>query len=381
MATDTVTACRTELLDSVVPFWLANSLDREYGGYLHHLDRDGSVYCTDKMMWMEHREVWMFSRLYNRLERRAEWLDAARLGAEFLREHGRDKNGDWYFLLDRQGHPLIAPYNVFSDLFAVLAYLEYATASGEGWPIDLARATFERIEARAGNPKGSFEKRLPAARTMVEHAFPMMNFHVTRELASALGDPIYDVLSRHHLGVILDTLLDPKTGLLYEYAMPDGSRPHGPAGRLVNPGHAIESAWFMLEYARELEDEKLITTAVRILNAAFEIGWDGDHGGLLYFVDVGGFPPLQLEWSMKLWWPHVEALYAFLLGYKLTGEATLLAKHELVFRYCWERFRDPAYGEWYGYLDREGRPTHFLKGGRFKGFYHLPRGLLNCVLL
>jgi N-acylglucosamine 2-epimerase len=373
--------CRNELLESVVPFWLRHSLDLQYGGYLHHLDRDGTVFCTDKMMWLQHREVWMFSRLYNRLEKRPEWLNAARLGAEFLRSHGRDDNGDWYFLLDRQGQPLVAPYSIFSDLFAVIAYLEYGRATGEGWAFDIARETFRRVEKRLDNPKGRYEKRLPAARTTVEHALPMIMFSVTRELSAVFGDKSFEMASRRSLDFILDTLVEAETGILYEFAMPDGSRPQGPAGRLVNPGHAIESAWFMLEYARETEDDKLTATAVSILNSAFDAGWDRDNGGLFSFVDIGGRPPLQLEWSMKLWWPHTEALYAFLLAHRLTGDAGLLERHRMVFDYCWKHFRDPDYGEWFGYLDRDGHPTHLLKGGRFKGFFHLPRALLNCALL
>src|SRR5262245_19285293 len=70
---------RAMLFDDVVPFWMRHSLDWQHGGYLHHLDRDGSVYCEDKMMWMEWRQVYMLSRLYLEVEPRAEWLDAARL--------------------------------------------------------------------------------------------------------------------------------------------------------------------------------------------------------------------------------------------------------------------------------------------------------------
>jgi len=380
MKTDYTAVYRKELLENIVPFWMKHSLDKKHGGYYHHFDRDGSVFCTDKMMWLQHREVWMFSRLYNLLEKNKAWLDAAKLGAEFLREHGRDENGDWYFLLSETGEPLTVPYNIFSDTFAVIAYLEYGKATGEGWAFDIAKATFKRVLARADNPKGKWEKRLPAARKAVEHSFPMIMFSVTRELAKVLGKE-YGESSQRYLDMIFDKLVDWKTGLLYEYAMPDGSRPAGPAGRLINPGHAIESAWFILEYAREIGNEELVKKSVKILNAAFEIGWDKKHKGLLYFIDTEGKPPMQLEWDMKLWWPHTEALYAFLLAYDTLGDKELGKRHKMIHDYCWKHFRDPQYGEWFGYLNREGKPTHMLKGGRFKCFFHTPRALLNSILL
>ena len=209
----------------------------------------------------------------------------------------------------------------------------------------------------------------------------MIMFSVARDLAATFGEEEYGPLAKKHLDVILDKLVDPETGLLYEFAAPDGSRPAGPAGRLVNPGHAIESAWFILEHARATCDEGLARTAVRILRAALDIGWDREHGGILYFVDVEGRPPMQLEWSMKLWWPMTEAMYVTLLAWKLSGDDHYLLQHETVRCWAWEHFRDEECGEWFGYLDRRGERTHDLKGGQWKGFFHLPRALLYSIEL
>ncbi|MDP4185163.1 MAG: AGE family epimerase/isomerase, partial [Bacteroidota bacterium] len=113
---------KDELLNNVIPFWLEHSKDSEYGGYYSCLDRFGNVFDTDKFIWLQGREVWMFSMLYNEMENRQEWLEMAIHGAEFLKQHGRDEKGDWYFSLDRQGNPLVQPYNIFSDCFAAMAF-------------------------------------------------------------------------------------------------------------------------------------------------------------------------------------------------------------------------------------------------------------------
>ena len=105
---------RSELLDSVLPFWLNHSQDKEYGGYFSCLNRDGSIYDTDKFIWLQGREVWLFSMLYNKVEKRSEWLDCAVQGGEFLKKYGHDGNYNWYFSLTRDGRPLVEPYNIFS---------------------------------------------------------------------------------------------------------------------------------------------------------------------------------------------------------------------------------------------------------------------------
>lgn len=122
---------KSELLDKVIPFWLEKSQDKEFGGYFTCLDRDGSVYDTDKFIWLQGREVWMFATLYNKVEKRQEWLDCAIQGAEFLKKYGHDGNLNWYFSLDREGNPLVEPYNIFSYTFAVIAFgqLSIATAT------------------------------------------------------------------------------------------------------------------------------------------------------------------------------------------------------------------------------------------------------------
>ena len=58
------------LLQDVIPFWEKYSLDRENGGYFTCLDREGKVYDTDKFIWLQNRQVWLFSTLYNQLEKR-----------------------------------------------------------------------------------------------------------------------------------------------------------------------------------------------------------------------------------------------------------------------------------------------------------------------
>ena len=370
---------RGELLDNVLPFWEQFSLDGECGGYFTCLDRDGRVYDTDKFVWLQGRQVWTFSMLYNRLERRQTWLDTARHGAVFLRDHGRDAKGQWYFSLDRAGRPLVAPYNIFSDCFAAMAFSQLSLATGEAWAADIARRTFANILRRRDNPKGRYSKAMPGTRPMKSFALPMILVNLSFEMEGVVPQAELDEIVDHCVTEVVDLFLDRRKKMIYENVAPDGGHPDCFEGRVMNPGHGIEAMWFLLDVARRRKDSKLIKLAVDTMLAILERSWDPEYGGIYAFMDAKGNPPQQLEWDQKIWWAHCESLVGLLMAYALTGRAACWEWFEKVHRYTWRRYRDPECGEWYGYLNRRGEVLLPLKGGKWKGCFHVPRALFRCA--
>jgi N-acylglucosamine 2-epimerase len=370
---------RSSLFDDVIPFWERHSPDREHGGYFTCLDRDGRVFDTDKFVWLQARQVWTFSMLYNRVERRPAWLEMARLGADFLRAHGQAANGDWYFSLTRAGQPLVQPYNVFSDCFAAMAFGQYALAAGDDQAAILAQTTYRNILRRQENPKGSYNKIVPGTRPLKNFALPMILCNLTLELAHLLPHAEIEATADACVQAVMSEFLDPVSNLVVENIAPDGRRVDSFEGRLLNPGHAIEAMWFIMDIAQRRGDRTSIEKAVDVTLATLESGWDEEFGGVFYFLDRLGHPPQQLEWDQKLWWVHMEALVALALGYALTRRTDCWSWYERVHDYAWKHFPDPQHGEWYGYLNRRGEVLLPLKGGKWKGCFHVPRGLLRCA--
>ncbi len=372
---------RSALVDDVIPFWLKNSPDREHGGYFTCLNRDGSVFDTDKFVWLQAREVWMFSKFYNALEPRQEFLDMATLGAKFLVDHGRAANGDWYFALDRAGKPLVQPYNIFSDCFATMAFAQYGSAAKATWATELATQTFERILKRWDNPKGPYNKIVPGSRPMKSMVLPMITVNLAMEVGAALPDYPVEKVIRENLHALMDTFVDRKTKLIYEHVALDGSHPDTFDGRVIHAGHGIECMWFVMDAAQAYGETALINRAADALEDQLAFAWDETYGGILHFLDALGKPPQQLEWDQKFWWAHIETLIALLLGWKLTRRPSLLKWYHKVHDYTWSHFPDPQYGEWYGYLNRRGEVLLPLKGGKWKGCFHVPRGLMKCAAI
>ena len=366
------------LLEDVIPFWEGHSLDRECGGFFTSLDRQGRVYDTDKFMWLQGRQVWTFSMLHNRLEKRAAWLDVARHGAAFMRKHGMDAGGNWYFALNRAGRPLVQPYNIFSDCFAVMAFSQYALASGDKEAEAIALRTFRNILKRQGDPKGKYAKAVPGTRPLVSLVLPMILSNLVLELEWLLDPAEVEPVLDNAIRYVMDICLDKPRLLVRESVNPDGSPADCFDGRLINPGHGIEAMWFMMDLAVRRKDAAMINRCVDVILSLLDFGWDCEHGGIFYFRDADDRPLDKLEWDQKLWWVHLESLVALAKGYALTGRKECRDWFERVHDYTWAHFPDPQYGEWFGYLNRRGEVLINAKGGKWKGCFHVPRALFLC---
>jgi len=366
------------LLNNVLPFWSKYSCDCQYGGYFTCLDREGNVYDTDKFIWLQNRQVWTYSMFYNRLEQKPEWLDLARHGAEFLAKHGRDSEGNWYFALDRQGQPLVQPYNIFSDCFAAMAFSQYALASGEESAKEIALQAYNNVLRRQENPKGKYNKAYPGTRSLKSLAVPMILANLSLEMDWLLESSELSAVLDRTVTEVMQDFCDESTSLMYENVTPEGKHLDCFDGRLINPGHGIEAMWFVMDIARRRQDTALIDRAVDVVISTLEFAWDHEYEGIYYFMDANGYPLHQLEWDQKLWWVHLETLVALLMGFNLTGRKECLDWFQKVHNYTWSKFIDYEYGEWFGYLNCRGEILLNLKGGKWKGCFHVPRALYLC---
>lgn len=366
---------KNELLQQVIPFWLNHSQDKEHGGYFTCLDREGKVFDTDKFIWLQGRQVWMFSMLYNKVEKNPEWLECARQGGEFLRKYGHDGNLNWYFSLTREGKPLVEPYNIFSYTFATMAFGQLSLATGNSEYADIAQKTFDIVLSKVSNPKGKWNKAFPGTRNLKNFALPMILCNLSIEIEHLLDKAFLQQTIDTCIQEVMENFYRPELGLVLENITDDNVLSDTFEGRLLNPGHAIEAMWFIMDLGKRLGNQELINRAAKIAVDMVEYGWDPVYGGIYYFLDRKGHPPQQLEWDQKLWWVHIETLISMAKGYQLTGSPDCLAWFEKVHRYTWDHFRDKEFPEWYGYLNRRGEVLLPLKGGKWKGCFHVPRGL------
>ncbi len=361
-----LSAWRELLADGIIPFWM-KALDREYGGVFSCMAEDGTVLSTEKYTWSQARMAWTLAALYRRFEGRAEFIEHARKTLDFLLAQGRDERGRFVYRMSREGVALEGATSIYSDCFVAYAIEEYCKAVPDAGLARERELILERVCRRVEQPDFSETApyALPAGRRV--HGIPMILTEVT-------GLDVYPRL-------VMDKFVRPERRVLLEYLGRDYAELPGAEGTFVNPGHAIESMWFVLHWAMRRGDQGTIARAAEVVRWHLEAGWDKEYGGIFLGLDAAGGEPFLQNSDKKVWWPHTEALYALLLCHKLTGEAWCMEWYWRVHEWSFAKFSMPGVGEWRQRLDRKGEPITELIALPVKDPFHLPRAALLIVEL
>lgn len=374
------------LLQDLIPFWFPRSVDHRHGGFYSGFDRQGNLIDSDKSVWAQGRMSWALLKMYQTLEARPEWLDWARSGVEFIESHCVDQDGRLFFHVTESGEPIRKRRYAFSESFAAIAHAALFASTGHRENLNYRRAMelFRQFVRWSFEP-GLAEPKFCGTRPMMGMGPRMITIITARELLTDLGEAL-SVEDRAELDAWIIRCVDeierwfvkPDLKVVMESVGLNGEIIDHFDGRLLNPGHAIEGAWFILWEGWVRKRTDWIELGLRMLDWMWERGWDREHGGLLYFADVYG-KPIQEYWhEMKFWWPHNETLIATHLAWKLTGDEKYAEWFRMTHNWSFQRFADPEHGEWFGYLRRDGSVSSSLKGNLWKSFFHLPRSLWLC---
>ena len=369
---------KRELLRNVMPFWMKHGFDRKNGGVYTCLDRDGSLMDSTKSVWFQGRFGWMTAYAYNHMEKNPEWLAASKSCCEFLEAHCFDKDGRAYFEVTAEGVGLRKRRYLFSECFAAIAYAEYSLASGDKAWARKALALFRRVRRFMANPKKWTPSKYEPVVEAQGHSLTMILINVASVLKQVSDDPALDAQITESVDLIRKYFIHPEFKAVLETVGPNGEFIDTLAGRVINPGHCIETSWFLMDVAVARSDKSLLKTALQILDWSWDWGWDKKYGGIISFKDCRNFPPQCYEQDMKFWWPQCETIIATAYAYKLTGDAKYMKWHKLASEWAWKHLKDRKFPEWYGYLHRDGTVAQPAKGNIFKGPFHIPRMLVKA---
>ena len=370
---------RSDLLDDIMPFWMEHGLDRVNGGVYTCLDRDGRLMDSTKSVWFQGRFGFICAYAYNHIEQRPEWLEASLSCIQFLENHCVDADGHKFFTVTVEGEGIQKRRYVFSECFCAMAMAEYAKATGSREYAEKALKEFQNIRRMMATPGFLPPKTTVAGRS---HSITMMLINVAVIVKQVISHPDLDTQVESSLYDIEHYFMHPEFEALLESVTPDGGLIDTIAGRVINPGHCIETAWFIMECAKGRADrDHLNEVALRILDWSWKWGWDEQYGGIINFKDCKNFPPQDYSQDMKFWWPQCETIIASLYAYRISGDEKYLEMHRLANEWAFKHFKDTEYPEWYGYLHRDGTVAQPAKGNIFKGPFHIPRMLIKSALL
>ena len=364
---------KEDMLTNIMPFWLKYGLDKEHGGVYTCLTRSGELMDSTKSVWFQGRFAFTCSFAYNNIEKRQEWLDAAKSTLDFIEKYCFDTDDRMYFEVAADGTPLRKRRYIFSESFAAIAMAEYAMATGNHTYAEKALKIFKDMRRFLATPGLLEPKYLPTFKAQ-GHSITMIMINVASRIKKVISDPELDEQIDASLKAIKNHFIHPEFKALLETVGPNGEFIDNMNGRIINPGHCIETSWFLMDVAMDRGgDKELMDMALQILNWSWDWGWDEQFGGIINFKDCKNFPAQDYSQDMKFWWPQTEAIIATLYAYKITKDEKYLKMHKQISDWTYAHFPDHKFGEWYGYLHRDGSVAQPAKGNLFKGPFHIPR--------
>lgn len=372
---------RSDLLNNIMPFWMKNGWDRQHGGVYTCLNRDGSLMDSTKSVWFQGRFAFVCAFAYNNVEHRQEWLDAAKSTIDFIEKYCFDDSGHMFFSITADGRPLRKRRYVFSETFAAIAMSEYALATGDMTYAQKALAIFENTQRFLSTP-GFLPPKFEASVQLQGHSIVMILINVASRLRLVIDDAKLTKQIDESIDKLRRYFIHPEFKCLLESVGPNGEFIDTNLTRTINPGHCIETAWFILEESRTRGwDDDLTKLALQIFDWSWDWGWDERYGGIINFRDCRNLPPQDYSQDMKFWWPQCETIIASLYAYLATGDEKYRERHELISEWTYNHFPDATYGEWYGYLHRDGTVAQPAKGNLYKGPFHIPRMMVKSFEL
>lgn len=372
---------KKDLTENIMPFWMKYGLDRENGGVYTCVDRDGSLMDTTKSVWFQGRFAFICSFAYNNVEKNQEWLDAAKSTLEFIEKHCFDEQGHMYFSVTAEGKPLRKRRYVFSETFAAIAMSEYALATGDQHWAKRAIQVFENTQRFLATP-GFLPAKFEADVKLQGHSIVMILINVGSCIRKVVDDPKLTQQIDESIEKLKKYFIHPEFKCLLETVGENGEFIDTNMTRTINPGHCIETSWFIMEEAKLRGwDKPMLDMALQVFDWSWDWGWDKQYGGIINFRDCKNLPPQDYSQDMKFWWPQCETIIASLYAYLGTGDEKYLYRHERISEWTYAHFPDAEYGEWYGYLHRDGTVAQPAKGNLYKGPFHIPRMMIKGYML
>lgn len=372
---------KKDLTENIMPFWMKYGLDRENGGVYTCVNRDGSLMDTTKSVWFQGRFAFICSFAYNNVEKNQEWLDAAKSTLEFIEKHCFDEQGHMYFSVTAEGKPLRKRRYVFSETFAAIAMSEYALATGDQHWAKRAIKVFEDTQRFLATP-GFLPAKFEADVKLQGHSIVMILINVGSCIRKVVDDPKLTQQIDESIEKLKKYFIHPEFKCLLETVGENGEFIDTNMTRTINPGHCIETSWFIMEEAKLRGwDKPMFDLALQVFDWSWDWGWDKQYGGIINFRDCKNLPSQDYSQDMKFWWPQCETIIASLYAYLGTGDEKYLYRHERISEWTYAHFPDAEYGEWYGYLHRDGTVAQPAKGNLYKGPFHIPRMMIKGYML
>lgn len=379
-----------ESLHDILQFWIKNTLDSEFGGFIGKMDFEGNIHPNhEKGGVLNARMLWTFSAAYN-FTNNKKYLHIAKLAYQYIQKYFRDtENCGVYWSVDFRANPLNTRKQIYSQAFTIYGLAEYYKASQNKEALDFAKELFYLIEKHSFDEQqgGYFEafsknwelledlrlseKDRNDPKTMNTH------LHVLEAYATLFEvwkDAKLEKQIRNLLTVFSDKIINSENNhmrLFFDKNWVSTSQG-------ISFGHDIEAAWLLQEAAEAIADKDLITKFKTIAVEMAEASSEGlqTDGSMIHEFD----PSTNHQDTHREWWVEAEGMVGFMNAYQITKNQKYLSTIEGLWNFTKKYLKDSEKGEWiWGVYEDYSPMRNEDKVGFWKCPYHNARACMEIL--
>jgi cellobiose epimerase len=382
---------QTELTDHILPFWMNQMTDNEFGGFFGRIDGNGRVIAgAEKGGILNARILWTFSSAFLHLKDNSYRQTAERARKYILSTFFDDVHQGTYWKITHDGKPLDTKKQIYSQAFFIYAFSEFFRATADRSSLDNAISLFHLIEDKSFDARrnGYLEAynrewelladlRL-SDKDVNEKKTANTHLHILEaytNLYRTWKDPLLGKQLANLIHIFLNKIIDPRShhlGLFFDEDWNSRSL-------LISYGHDIEASWLIVEAAKVLDDpgllKSVISACIPLALAAME-GFQED-GSLIYEKD----PAIGHTDFERHWWPQAEAIVGLINLFGLTRNGKYLENALKCWQYIYNNLIDREKGEWFWSIYPDGTPNRKEdKAGFWKCPYHNGRASMEIMV-
>ncbi|GGY87795.1 cellobiose 2-epimerase [Cellvibrio zantedeschiae] len=386
---------REELI-AIADWWLANTIDREHGGFFGEVSENNlPVKDASKGIILNARILWFFSEAAVSLgsidSKATECRHAAKRAYDYIVNYFfDDEHGGVYWELDSLGNPINTKKQVYAQAFTIYALTAYYHLTQDEQALAYALNCFELLESKTIDRQCEgyleaftrswgvmddlrlSEKDLNFPKSQNTHlhvleAYTTLNkVHPTEKISAAL---------RYNIELFDKYIIDKKTSHLRMF-MDHDWKDHSPG---FTYGHDIEASWLIAKALESLGDtdytQALMPELVKIADVTLKEGV-GAHGHVIDAYDFASKTYLP----DIVWWVQAEALVGFLFAYSESGEQKYCSAAENIWEFIKRYQIDKEHGEWFWSASVNGpQVPPYYKVGFWKCPYHNGRAMMEGI--
>jgi mannobiose 2-epimerase len=400
---------KSHLENGIIPFWIKNGVDKEFGGYQTNFDENGKA-CddTDKYIVTQTRMIWGFSRLYRTYPANKALLEGAKQGVDFFIRYFWDPtNGGWYWRTSRDGSMIDNGKVVYGQSFAIYALSEYYISTGDIRGLEYAMRSFDLlmkycVDTKRGGYYENLENDWSISGPGVyagDRKSLDIHMHLLEAFTTLYDASKQEIHKRRLLEVIdliLGKMVNDQAGCgKNQFDLDFNPIPAININRTWNAervtgetiatptdttsyGHNLELVWLLDNAAVTLGNERgtYKTIMKKLADHSLKYGFDYDLGGI-YRDGPSEGPAIVKD---KEWWQNCEALVGLLYAYRCFGDKKYLDAFFKVWDFDNKYFINHEIGEWRQLLTCDGKVISGSIGNPWKAIYHTGRAVNESII-